>query len=282
VEFKDEIHFRANQKGGKYRKNFDGICINQSLTNRKWGLIAPIFLIRYPMRKNSKKVKQEETFSPKTIKPLTDAQSDAFHSFFQEKNLLLHGVAGTGKTYISLYLALRDVLNPLTDYDKIIILRSIVASRDIGFLPGSVQEKTAVYEEPYRMICRNLYGKADAYDVLKENEVIEFSTTSFLRGLTLDRSVVIIDEMQNLSYQELSTVITRMGEKSRVIFCGDYQQSDLEREREKQGIMHFMKILKTMNEFDFIEFNYHDIVRSDLVKKFIIAESEYKKNNVIL
>lgn len=234
------------------------------------------------MRKNSKKVKQEETFSPKTIKPLTDAQSDAFHSFFQEKNLLLHGVAGTGKTYISLYLALRDVLNPLSDYDKIIILRSIVASRDIGFLPGTVQEKTSVYEEPYRMICRNLYGKADAYDFLKENEVIEFSTTSFLRGLTLDRSIVIVDEMQNLSYQELSTVITRMGEKSRVIFCGDYQQSDLEREREKQGIMHFMKILKTMNEFDFIEFNYHDIVRSDLVKKFIIAESEYKKNNVIL
>lgn len=234
------------------------------------------------MRKNTKKVKQEETFSPKTINPLTDAQADAFHSFFQEKNLLLHGVAGTGKTYISLYLALRDVLNPMTNYDKVVILRSIVASRDIGFLPGTLQEKTAVYEDPYKMICRNLYGKPDAYEILKENGFIEFYTTSFLRGITLDRTIVIIDEMQNLSYQELSTVITRMGENSRVIFCGDYQQSDLEREREKQGIIHFMKILKSMNEFDFIEFNYHDIVRSDLVKKFIIAESEYKKNNVIL
>lgn len=234
------------------------------------------------MPKITRKTKQQETFSPKTIKPLTDTQSEAFHSFFQGKNLLLHGVAGTGKTYISLYLALRDVLNPLTDCDKIIILRSIVASRDIGFLPGSIKEKTEIYEEPYRMICRNLYGKSEAYDILQENGLIEFSTTSFLRGLTFERSIVIVDEMQNLSYQELATVITRMGENSRIIFCGDYSQSDLEREKEKQGIMHFMKILKTMDEFDFIEFNYHDIVRSSLVKKFIIAEAEYKKINPVL
>lgn len=229
----------------------------------------------------ARKLKQQPNFNMKNIVPLTPAQEDVFHSFYQEKNLLLHGVAGTGKTFISLYLALSEVLSKKADYEKVVILRSVVPSRDIGFLPGSIKEKTEIYEEPYRMISRSLFQRGDAYDILKQKGTIDFSTTSFLRGMTFDNCVILVDEMQNMSYQELATIITRVGENCRIILAGDYQQSDLSRDREKDGIVHFMNILRDMKEFEFIEFNYHDIVRSNLVKSFIIAETEYRRVNMM-
>lgn len=225
----------------------------------------------------ARKLKQQNHFNLKKIHPLTPTQDIVFQEFRQEKNLLLHGVAGTGKTFISLYLALNDILNNKSNYEKVIILRSVVPSRDIGFLPGSIKEKTEVYEEPYKIICDDLFQRGDGYDILRMRRMIEFSTTSFLRGMTFKNAIIIVDEMQNMSYQELSTVITRIGDNCRIILCGDYKQSDLMRESEKNGIVHFMNILKMMKEFSFIEFNYSDIVRSELVKNFIIAESEYRE-----
>lgn len=225
----------------------------------------------------ARKLKQQNHFNLKKIHPLTPTQDIVFQEFRQEKNLLLHGVAGTGKTFISLYLALNDILTNKSNYEKVIILRSVVPSRDIGFLPGSIKEKTEVYEEPYKIICDDLFQRGDGYDILRMRRMIEFSTTSFLRGMTFKNAIIIVDEMQNMSYQELSTVITRIGDNCRIILCGDYKQSDLMRESEKNGIVHFMNILKMMKEFSFIEFNYSDIVRSELVKNFIIAESEYRE-----
>ena len=225
----------------------------------------------------ARKLKEQTHFKLKTIKPLTITQEDVFHNFFQNQNLMLHGVAGSGKTFVSLYLALNEVMKPTTPYEKIIILRSVVPSRDIGFLPGSLKEKTEIYEEPYKIICNELFQRGDGYDNLRQKHVIEFCVTSFLRGLTFNNCIIIVDEMQNMSYQELTTIITRMGDNCRIFFCGDYEQSDLHKEKEKEGLLHFINILKTMSEFSFIQFNYHDIVRSPLVKNFIIAESEYKK-----
>ena len=225
----------------------------------------------------ARKLKQQNHFNLKKIHPLTPTQDIVFQEFRQEKNLLLHGVAGTGKTFISLYLALNDILTNKSNYDKVIILRSVVPSRDIGFLPGSIKEKTEIYEEPYKIICDDLFQRGDGYDILRMRRMIEFSTTSFLRGMTFRNAIIIVDEMQNMSYQELSTVITRIGDNCRIILCGDYKQSDLLRENEKNGIVHFMNILKMMKEFSFIEFNFSDIVRSELVKNFIIAESEYRE-----
>lgn len=191
--------------------------------------------------------------------------------------MILHGVAGTGKTFVSLYLALNEVMKPNSNYEKIIILRSVVPSRDIGFLPGSLKEKTEVYEEPYKIICNELFQRGDGYDNLRQKRLIEFCVTSFLRGLTFNNCIIIVDEMQNMSYQELTTIITRVGENCRIFFCGDYEQTDLQKEKEKEGLLNFLNILKTLSEFTFIQFNYFDIVRSSLVKNFIIAESEYKK-----
>ncbi len=228
----------------------------------------------------ARKLKEQTHFKLKQIKPLTKTQEDVFHDFFQGQNLILHGVAGTGKTFVSLYLALNEILKPSSDYEKIIILRSVVPSRDIGFLPGSLKEKTEIYEEPYKIICNELFQRGDGYSNLRQKNVIEFCVTSFLRGLTFNNCIIIVDEMQNMSYQELTTIITRVGDNCKIFFCGDYEQTDLHREKEKEGLLHFLNIIKEMKEFTFIQFNYFDIVRSSLVKNFIIAESEYKKKNI--
>lgn len=219
--------------------------------------------------------KPQPLFELKKIHPLTKTQEHTFRSYYSDKNLMLHGYPGTGKTYVSLYLALKDVFLPTPKYDKIMVIRSIVPSRDIGFLPGSVKEKARVYEEPYKEICDSLFGRGDGYEILKMKNLVDFTTTSFLRGKTFNNTVVIVDEMQNMSGQELDTIMTRMGDNSKIIFCGDFRQSDLT-DKEKAGLFEFINITKRMNCFEYIEFHKDDIVRSALVKEYIIAKTEYQ------
>lgn len=211
----------------------------------------------------------------KHIEPITYNQGLVFRDFNNGKSLLIHGLPGTGKSFISLYLALSEI-DTYKEYNNITIIRSVVPSRDMGFLPGSIKEKSKIYELPYQAICAELYGRGDAYEVLKNKQIIDFQTSSFLRGLTMDNQIIIVDECQNMTFQELSTIITRTGENSRIIFCGDYRQTDLKYDREKQGIIEFMQILKRMNKyFTCVEFNEEDIVRSGLVKDFIIKKTQY-------
>ncbi len=213
-------------------------------------------------------------FELRKISPLTPNQERTFNAYNNGYNLILHGYAGTGKSYISLYLALKEILSGSLIYDKIVIVRSVVPSRDIGFLPGSIKEKIKVYEEPYKEICDELFGRGDGYDVLKMKQLIEFTTTSFLRGTTFNNAIVIVDELQNMTFPELDTVMTRMGEHSKVIFCGDFRQTDLTKEAEKSGIKHFINITKKMSRFEYVEFEKQDIVRSGLVKDYIIKRTE--------
>jgi phosphate starvation-inducible protein PhoH len=204
------------------------------------------------------------------IEPLTQNQLIAFES---EKNLVLHGVAGTGKTYISLYLALDDMTKG--KYQQTVLIRSAVSTRDMGFLPGTEKEKAAVYEEPYKDICIELFQRGDAYELLKKQGLVHFMTTSFLRGVTLKNSVIIIDECQNMSFHELDSIITRIGQGCRVIFCGDFKQTDFtEKSREKSGLPAFLRILKAMNAFDMIDFTVKDIVRSAFVKQYIMVKED--------
>ena len=211
----------------------------------------------------------------KEIAPITKNQETVFKDFYNGKNLLIHGLPGTGKSFISLYLALHEI-ETYRSYNNITIIRSVVPSRDMGFLPGSIKEKSKIYELPYQAICSEIYGRGDAYEVLKNKTLIDFQTSSFLRGLTLNNSIIIVDECQNMTFQELSTIITRTGENARIIFCGDYRQTDLKYNDEKQGILQFMDILKKMNKyFTCIEFNVEDIVRSGLVKDFIIKKTQH-------
>lgn len=226
------------------------------------------------MSNNQKKQKQPQHFSLRHVKPLTVNQQSTFESWYQDQNLLLHGVAGTGKTYISLYLALKEVLKPDSQFNNIIIVRSTVPSRDMGFLPGKVDEKAKIYEEPYRDICDDLFGRGDGYDILKTKRMVQFTTTSFLRGMTFRDAIVIVDECQNMVMQELDTIITRMGDNSRIIFCGDFRQTDLQKEKEKAGLHAFMRVLDHTALFDRVEFGPEDIVRSGLVKAYILAKLE--------
>jgi len=198
------------------------------------------------------------------IEPLTKNQLAVFES---DKNLVLHGCAGTGKTFISSYLAFDDIAKNY--YKRLVIIRSAVSTRDIGFLPGNEKEKSSVYEQPYKDICVELFQRGDAYDILKTKGTIDFMTTSFIRGVTLRDAIILVDECQNMSFHELDSIITRVGQGCRIIFCGDFKQSDLN----KNGLQDFLRILKEMNEFDLIEFEVHDIVRSGFVKKYITAKT---------
>ncbi len=198
------------------------------------------------------------------IEPLTQNQVAAFES---DKHLVLHGVAGTGKTFISCYLAFDDMLK--SSYNKLIIIRSAVPTRDIGFLPGNEKEKSAIYEEPYKDICVELFQRGDAYEILKTKSLVNFMTTSFIRGVTLRDAVIIVDECQNMSFHELDSIITRVGEECRIIFCGDFRQSDLSR----NGLKDFIRIVKAMDQFDLIDFEIKDIVRSGFVKDYITVKT---------
>lgn len=223
----------------------------------------------------SKKAQAPQHFVLRNIRPLTANQTKTFDAYSKGFNLMLHGYAGTGKTYISLFLALREILTSSSKYNKIIIIRSVVPSRDMGFLPGSIEEKARIYEDPYREMCNELFDHTNGYEVLKTKGLVDFTTTSFLRGTTFNDAIVIVDECANMTFPEIDTVMTRMGDNSRVIFCGDYRQTDLHRPHEKEGITEFMRITSKMSVFAHIEFEADDIVRSNLVKEYILCKAKY-------
>ena len=212
------------------------------------------------------------------IEPLTDNQKKLFDSYKNEKNFIAYGCAGTGKTFITLYNAINDVLNERTPYEKVYIVRSLVATREIGFLPGSHDDKADIYQIPYKNMVKYMFQMpSDAdfemlYGNLKAQETIKFWSTSFVRGTTLDNCIIIVDEFQNLNFHELDSVITRVGENTKIMFCGDSTQTDLQKANEKNGIVDFMEIIRKMSSFDIIEFGVDDIVRSGLVKEYIVAK----------
>lgn len=207
-----------------------------------------------------------------SITPLTQKQKDTMSAYRKHKNLLLHGIAGTGKTFLGLGLAFEEVLDPSNKYNSIVIVRSTVPTRDMGFLKGDDKEKIAVFEAPYAALCTELFGINDAYECLKAQGAVQFISTAFIRGLTLNDCVIIVDEFENLNFHELDSIITRMGKNCKIIFCGDYTQSDFVKTNERSGCIDFMKILQDMKRFDFIEFGVDDIVRSDTVRDYIIAK----------
>ena len=213
------------------------------------------------------------------IEPLTTNQDIFFHQYGEGKHIFAYGCAGTGKTFIALYNALKDVLDPETPYEKVYIVRSLVATREIGFLPGDHADKSDIYQIPYRKMVKYMFKMgSDAefemlYANLKNQGTLDFWSTSFLRGVTFDDAVIIVDECQNLNYHELDSIITRAGENTRIMFCGDGVQSDLTKTHERNGITDFQRILSKMESFSLIEFTIEDIVRSGLVKEYILAKN---------
>ena len=212
------------------------------------------------------------------VGPITENQELFFNEWKNGKNLFAYGAAGTGKTFIALYLALKDVIDEETPYDKVYIVRSLVSTREIGFLPGTHEDKSELYQIPYKNMVRNMFHMPDQtsfdmlYDNLKAQETISFWSTSFLRGTTLDDAIIIVDECQNLNFHELDSIMTRVGQDSKIVFCGDVNQSDLVKTNERNGILDFQRILQNMDEFSEIEFGVGDIVRSGLVKSYLISK----------
>mgnify|MGYP003333579252 FL=1 len=230
------------------------------------------------LRQTNQKVNNQEklNFNLKTIEPLTQNQKLSFEAYHNGKNLMLHGIAGTGKSFVSLYLGLNQILSESSPYKKLVIVRSVVPTRDMGFLPGNSKEKAKVYEAPYYAICTELFGRSDSYEYLKSKGLVEFISTSFIRGITLNDCIIVVDEIANMTLHELDSVITRVGKNCRIIFCGDFRQSDFTREHEKNGLVDFMSIIKRLKSFTFIDFNEHDIVRSAMVKDYIIQKDKLR------
>jgi len=212
------------------------------------------------------------------IEPLTDNQRIFFEEYAKDKNMFGYGCAGTGKTFIALYLALKDVLSEHTPYEKVYIVRSLVSTREIGFLPGDHEDKSSLYQIPYKNMVKYMFEMSSdqefdqLYYNLKSQETISFWSTSFIRGTTFDNAIILIDEMQNLNFHELDSIITRVGQDSKIIFCGDVRQSDLVKTHERNGIIDFMRIIETMEEFATVEFQLEDIVRSGLVRSYLISK----------
>jgi len=231
----------------------------------------------------SKQMKRKKPINAdmlRDVEALTDNQKALFESYAKNKNLVAYGAAGTGKTFITLFNALGDVLDPHTPYDKIYIVRSLVATREIGFLPGDHEDKSSLYQIPYKNMVKFMFempSEADfemLYGNLKAQGTISFWSTSFIRGTTLDKAIVIVDEYQNLNFHELDSIITRVGQDSKIMFCGDATQSDLVKTNEKNGVIDFMKILRIMPSVDIVEFGVDDIVRSGFVKEYLLAKME--------
>jgi predicted ribonuclease YlaK len=214
------------------------------------------------------------------IKPVTDSQQTVFDTWKEGKNQFLFGCAGTGKTFVSLYLALQQVLKNETPYDKVIVVRSLIPTREIGFLPGDEEDKAALYQVPYANMMQFMFEQPNEqafsmlYDRLKSQGSFYFMSTSFLRGLTFDNSIIIVDECQNLNFHELDTIVTRVGQDSKIFFCGDFGQSDLTKLNERNGLMDFLQILHEMDEFNCTEFNIGDIVRSGFVRSYLIQKTK--------
>lgn len=215
------------------------------------------------------------------LSPLTDTQRTVFESYEKDYSLVLAGSAGTGKTFIALALALEDVLDRSTHYDKVVIVRSIVPTRDIGYLPGNEEEKKDAYTGPYRSACSELFQDPEAWEKLKVQGHIEFLSTSFIRGMTINNAIVVVDEMQNLTFHELDSVITRIGRNCKFIMCGDYYQSDFDKEKDRTGILKFLEIIESLNSFKVIEFGWEDIVRSDFVRDYIMTKEMLEKDGKI-
>lgn len=215
-------------------------------------------------------------FELKEIYPITDNQAHTFNSYNDGDHLFLHGCAGTGKTFISLYLALKEVIMGKSKRNKVVIIRNAQSSKDIGFLPGNEKQKLEVYEAAYKAICAEIFDRGDAYEILKQKKIIIFGGTSFLRGTTIEDAIILVDEVQNQRYQELRTVLTRTGDHSRIIMCGDTKQDDLtsERFKEASGLRDMMKVFNKMDAMTTIEFGLDDIVRSGFVREFLVAENE--------
>jgi phosphate starvation-inducible protein PhoH len=230
------------------------------------------------LRQTNQKVNNQEklNFKLKNIEPLTQNQKLSFEAYQNGKNMLLHGIAGTGKSFISLYLALNQILSENSQYKKLVIVRSVVPTRDMGFLPGNSKEKAKVYEAPYYAICTELFGRSDSYEYLKSKNLVDFISTSFIRGITLNDCIIIVDEIANMTLHELDSVITRVGKNCKIVFCGDFRQSDFTKEHERNGLVDFMRIIERMKSFTFIDFNEQDIVRSSMVKDYIIQKDKLK------
>ena len=225
--------------------------------------------------------KKEITNSDLTkVEPVTDNQKIVFNSYKKGENQFLYGCAGTGKTFISLYLAMNEVLRSDTPYDRVVMVRSLIPTREIGFLPGDEEDKAALYQVPYSNMVQYMFKQPNEqafsmlYDRLKTQGSFYFLSTSFLRGLTFDNSIIIVDECQNLNFHELDTIVTRVGQDSKIMFCGDFMQTDLSKTSERNGLFDFLRILEEMKEFNCLEFNIGDIVRSGFVRNYLIQKTK--------
>jgi len=223
-----------------------------------------------PSVSNSLKIKLDHL---KTFDALTENQQKFFDAYKRGDYFIgLFGSPGVGKTFLAMYRGLEEVLDRTNPFKQIVVVRSAVQVRDQGFVPGSLDEKMEIYETPYKEISETLFGRSDAWDRLKEQGHARFISTTAIRGISIDDAIILVDESQSMTFHELSSVISRVGHRSKIIFIGDLKQNDLIKSKnDVSGLKEFLNVARHMDEFSEITFTPDDIVRSSLVKSFIVA-----------
>lgn len=211
--------------------------------------------------------------------PITKTQEKLFETFeeFPNKSMFLYGSPGTGKTFLATYLALQQILDNTTGFDKILYIRNPVQTgENIGFTPGTPEEKISLYEQPYASIFEEMFGWENSWQNCKKLGIVEFCIPNFLRGTTFKNTIVIVDECQSMSFHTINTIVTRIGQDSKIILCGDESQNDLIGNKYKNyeissGFNKTLNIVKKITQhFSIIEFKTNDVIRSELVKDWII------------
>ena len=209
------------------------------------------------------------------IKPKTTNQKKMVFAAMNNDMLFVTGPAGTGKTYISVALAVRALKNK--EVKKIIITKPAVeAGESLGFLPGDMQEKIDPYLRPiYDALDDMLPPEKLRY--YQENRIIEIAPLAYMRGRTLHNAFILLDEAQNTTAMQIKMFLTRMGPNSKMIVTGDISQVDLP-DHQQSGLMHSLEILKNIKEIGSIELGPQDVVRHKIVKKIIEAYDKAKKS----
>ena len=211
----------------------------------------------------------------KPITPRSENQRRLVDEYKKNDMLFAIGPAGSGKTYISIALAVRALKNK--EVRKIILSRPAVeAGEQLGLLPGEMQEKIDPYLQPLYDSLQDMIPAQKLQEYM-ENQTIQIAPLAFMRGRTLNDAVVILDEAQNTTTQQIKMFLTRMGHNTKMIITGDSTQIDLPRST-RSGLLDALEILKNVSGIGFVEMTDKDIVRHKLVTKIVNAYNEYEEN----
>jgi phosphate starvation-inducible PhoH-like protein len=230
----------------------------------------PISVQEEPKKNVSRKDQITEIIKKKSKeKFLSENQKKYYDLLVGNQITICSGPAGVGKSYIAMKAALDLLSDPLTPYEKIIIVRPAVeAEEKLGSLPGNVEEKLDPYIFPSYYLMNKIIGK-EAREKLKQIDVIEVFALAYMRGMNIDNSILIFEEAQNSTPNQMKLLLTRIGFNSKFFISGDLEQTDRYKDKKQSGLWDAIEKFKDINDVGVFEFDNQDVVRNPLISKIL-------------